>query len=203
MRPCRTPAAKRRLYRAPPGSAAGQVAPRPRVACRPARPYHPRRPLCDTRRRCRRANPLRLFVTHAWENSDDYLRVFEYLESARNFFYRNYQHARAAPERGQGGAARGPARARSRRSRRSSRSRACTTPHQDLLTFQLLFAQASQKPVVLMKPFGARGDGAEGDPRISPTRSSSGMSGRWSMRCGARRGTRIRTRCDTIEFKLD
>jgi len=36
------------------------------------------------------ANPVRLFVTHVWENSDDYLRVFEYLESARNFFYRNY-----------------------------------------------------------------------------------------------------------------
>ena len=33
---------------------------------------------------------VRLFVTHAWEVSDDYLRVFEYLESARNFFYRNY-----------------------------------------------------------------------------------------------------------------
>jgi len=32
----------------------------------------------------------RIFVTHAWENSDDYLRVFEYLESQRNFFYRNY-----------------------------------------------------------------------------------------------------------------
>jgi len=27
------------------------------------------------------ANPVRLFVTHAWEASDDYLRVFEYLES--------------------------------------------------------------------------------------------------------------------------
>ena len=35
------------------------------------------------------ANPIRLFVTHIWEDSDDYLRVFEYLESARNFFYRN------------------------------------------------------------------------------------------------------------------
>ena len=36
------------------------------------------------------ANPIRLFITHAWETSDDYLRVFEYLESAQNFFYRNY-----------------------------------------------------------------------------------------------------------------
>ena len=29
-------------------------------------------------------NPIRVFVTHSWEVSDDYLRVFEYLESARN-----------------------------------------------------------------------------------------------------------------------
>jgi len=28
--------------------------------------------------------------------------------------------------------------------------------HKDLLTFQLLFAQASKKPVLLMKPFGAK-----------------------------------------------
>src|ERR1700757_5211110 len=45
------------------------------------------------------ANPLRLFVTHAWETSDDYLRVFEYLESARNFFYRNY----STPDKRPGG----------------------------------------------------------------------------------------------------
>jgi len=36
------------------------------------------------------AHPIRLFVTHVWEVSEDYLRVFEYLESAKNFFYRNY-----------------------------------------------------------------------------------------------------------------
>jgi hypothetical protein len=34
-------------------------------------------------------NPIRLFVTHAWQDSDDYLRLFEFLESARNFFYKN------------------------------------------------------------------------------------------------------------------
>ena len=48
------------------------------------------------------ANPLRLFVTHAWETSDDYLRVFEYLESARNFFYRNYSTPDQPAGRGQG-----------------------------------------------------------------------------------------------------
>ncbi|MDE2448109.1 MAG: hypothetical protein KGO22_04005, partial [Gammaproteobacteria bacterium] len=43
------------------------------------------------------ANPVRLFVTHAWEPGDDYLRVFEYLESSRNFFYRNFSEPDKRP----------------------------------------------------------------------------------------------------------
>jgi hypothetical protein len=34
-------------------------------------------------------NPVKLFVSHAFEPSDDYYRVFEYLESSHNFYYRN------------------------------------------------------------------------------------------------------------------
>lgn len=34
-------------------------------------------------------NPVRVFVAHAFESNDDYRRVFEYLESSRNFFYKN------------------------------------------------------------------------------------------------------------------
>ena len=34
-------------------------------------------------------NPIRVFVTHAWQDADDYQRLFEFLESARNFYYRN------------------------------------------------------------------------------------------------------------------
>ena len=34
-------------------------------------------------------NPVRVFVAHVWEKDDDYLRIFEYLESASNFYYRN------------------------------------------------------------------------------------------------------------------
>ena len=44
------------------------------------------------------SNPVRIFITHAWENSDDYLRVFEYLESQRNFFYRNYSTPEGRPQ---------------------------------------------------------------------------------------------------------
>ena len=34
-------------------------------------------------------NPVRVFVAHAFAVNDDYRRVFEYLEGARNFYYRN------------------------------------------------------------------------------------------------------------------
>jgi len=34
-------------------------------------------------------NPVKLFVAHGFEPNEDYMRVFEYLESTRNFFYLN------------------------------------------------------------------------------------------------------------------
>src|ERR1700756_4568167 len=101
------------------------------------------------------ANPLRLFVTHAWENSDDYLRVFEYLESARNFFYRNY----STPDRRPSGDKEALREDLRRQITPAEGVIALSTffeTHQDLLTFELLYTQASHKPVILMKPFGTR-----------------------------------------------
>jgi hypothetical protein len=34
-------------------------------------------------------NPVRVFVAHAFEPTDDYRRLIEYLEGSRNFFYKN------------------------------------------------------------------------------------------------------------------
>ena len=34
-------------------------------------------------------DPIRLFVSHIYEPDEEYFRVFEYLESAVNFFYKN------------------------------------------------------------------------------------------------------------------
>ncbi len=42
-------------------------------------------------------NPVRVFVAHGFEPSDDYRRLFEYLESARNFYYRNSSVAEPVP----------------------------------------------------------------------------------------------------------
>lgn len=147
------------------------------------------------------ANPIRLFVTHAWETSDDYLRVFEYLESARNFFYRNY----SAPDRRASGdkeAQREELRKQIAPAEAIVALSSLYDTEKDLLTFQLLFAQASQRPVILMKPFGVRRD----PPKAILDLANEVVE--WDERAlvdAIRRQARHEetTRWDTIEFKLD
>ena len=45
-------------------------------------------------------NPIRVFVTHAFQESDDYLRVFEFLESVDRFFYLNVSKPDNVPTSG-------------------------------------------------------------------------------------------------------
>ena len=46
-------------------------------------------------------NPIRVFVTHVFTESDDYLRVFEFLESVDRFYYINVSKPENIPsERG-------------------------------------------------------------------------------------------------------
>jgi hypothetical protein len=147
------------------------------------------------------ANPLRLFVTHAWEMSDDYLRVFEYLESARNFFYRNF----STPERRPSGdkeVLREDLRRQIKPVEAIIALSSLNDTHQELLMFQLHYAQASHKGVVLMKPFGARKE----VPRTILDLAHEVVE--WDERGlvdAIRRAARHEdtARWDTIEFKLD
>jgi len=146
-------------------------------------------------------NPLRLFVTHAWENSDDYLRVFEYLESARNFFYRNYSTPDRRPS-GDKEALREDLRRQIAPVEAVIALSSLHETHPDLLTFQLLFAQASHKPVILMKPFGTHKE----VPKAILDLANEVVE--WDERAlvdAIRRQARHEetTRWDTIEFKLD
>ena len=147
------------------------------------------------------ANPIRLFVTHVWQDNDDYLRVFEYLESAKNFFYRNY----STPDH--------PAPAEKEAQREDLRRQMAPVEavvaipsllqtHRDMFTFELLFAQASQKPVILMKPFGSHVE----LPKAITDLVDEIVD--WDERAlvdAIRRQARHEdtTRWDTIEFKLD
>jgi hypothetical protein len=147
------------------------------------------------------AHPIRLFITHVWEVSEDYLRVFEYLESANNFFYRNLSTPESSPV--------GNKEALKEDLRRQIAPAECVIAlpdpyekHQDLLTFQLLYAQASHKPVVLMKRFGS----AAAVPK--PLADLANEVVDWDERAlvdAVRRQARHEdtARWDTIEFKID
>ena len=146
-------------------------------------------------------NPLRLFVTHAWEMSDDYLRVFEYLESARNFFYRNFSMPEQRPS-GDKEALRDELRRQIKPVEAIIALSSLEDKHQELLMFQLHYAQASHKGVVLMKPFGARRE----VPRTILDLAHEVVE--WDERAlvdAIRRAARHEdtARWDTIEFKLD
>lgn len=45
-------------------------------------------------------NPIRVFVTHTFEENDDYLRVFEFLESDDRFYYLNVSKPENIPASG-------------------------------------------------------------------------------------------------------
>ena len=51
-------------------------------------------------------NPIRLYAVHGWHQDEDYVRLFEYLESADNFFYRSMSNPDARSPHGEGTAAR-------------------------------------------------------------------------------------------------
>jgi len=46
------------------------------------------------------SNPIRVFVTHTFEESDDYFRIFEFLESVDQFYYLNVSKPENVPTQG-------------------------------------------------------------------------------------------------------
>lgn len=147
-------------------------------------------------------DPIRVFVTHCFEESDDYARVFEYLESARNFYYRNC----SAPEVSVASGSQDTLREELRRQIGVAEvviALASLYPaQQDLLLFELHYAKAADKPVVLLPHFGR-------EPlEIKAFQGLVDETVSWDERAlidAVRRQARHEetTRWDTIEFKLD
>jgi len=147
-------------------------------------------------------DPIRVFVTHAWEQSDDYLRVFEYLESARNFYYRNCSNPDQHPVDKTVEGLREELRQQIAPAEVVVALSSLYATHRDLLQFQLHFAKASDKPVVLLAGFGKE----IAVPRYITDLADEKVG--WDERAlvdAIRRQARHEesTRWDTIEFKLD
>jgi len=148
-----------------------------------------------------RVNPIRLFVSHAWTENDDYGRVFEYLEAPGTFYYVNTSEPQAK-------------RPIDKESQREDLRRQIAPSEviivlpavyyiaPELVLFQMNFAKAADRPVVAMENFGS----TEPLPKVIKDLADEVCS--WNERSlidALRRQARHEdtTRWDTIEFKLD
>ena len=148
-----------------------------------------------------RDNPIRLFVSHAWENSEDYNRVFEYLEASGKFYYQNTSQPQAKK----------PIDKESQREdlrRQIAPSEvvlvlpAAYKAASELVTFQMNFAKSADRPIVAMEIFAS----TEALPEA--IRALADEVCAWNERNlidALRRHARHEetTRWDTIEFKLE
>jgi hypothetical protein len=140
-------------------------------------------------------------VTHAWVDSDDYNRVFEYLEAPGTFYYVNTSQPHAKR----------PIDKESQREDLRRQISPCevivvlpAVYHMapELVVFQMNFAKAADRPIIAMEYFGS----TEALPK--PILDLADEVSNWNDRSlidALRRQARHQesTRWDTIEFKLD
>jgi hypothetical protein len=99
-------------------------------------------------------NPYKIFVTHAFQDHEEYARVFEFLESKDNFFYLNYSDPEGKPEHG------GQEGLQEAIRNQIKPVEAVLFPigvhAQDprLIEFELTVAKAFEKPIIAIKAFG-------------------------------------------------
>ena len=98
-------------------------------------------------------NPIRVFVSHIFRASDEYLRVFEYLESVDRFYYLNVSEPEKQPSGG----------AEAYKDALRQQINACEAvfllaslweEKRDWIEFQINAAKALEKPLILIQPFG-------------------------------------------------
>jgi len=132
-------------------------------------------------------NPIRVFATHSFDESDDYLRVFEFLEGVDRFYYLNVSKPENIPTTGGLEAI---------KDELIRQIKACEAvfvlpsvyeQKEDLVRFMMDVADANNKNMIVRLVASPK------PPRLllsAPKNTSSGMTGRWPTRCVARRGER-------------
>ncbi len=105
-------------------------------------------------------NPIRVFVTHNFHETDDYLRVFEFLESVERFFYLNVSKPENLPEQG------GPDAIKDELCQQIKNSEALVVVadvyerQSDLVSYMMDVAKANKIGMIAMKPFGGMAETA-------------------------------------------
>jgi hypothetical protein len=100
------------------------------------------------------SNPFRVFVTHAFAEHMDYLRVFEYLESRANFFYLNCSKPAVRPSSADPEAIKEELRNQIAPAEIVILPVGIFASNPVLVTFELNCAKSLKKPVLAIKSFG-------------------------------------------------
>ncbi|MEQ8205600.1 MAG: hypothetical protein RIA65_05440, partial [Woeseia sp.] len=107
------------------------------------------------------SNPIRIFVSHLFQEDPDYLRVFEFLESVDRFFYLNCSKPENMPAGGGQEAVRDELIAQIKEAEAVVILATHYSENEDLVRFQLDVAEANEKPILAIRPFGGVADSAE------------------------------------------
>lgn len=103
------------------------------------------------------SNPIRVYAVHGWEKDEDYVRLFEYLESADNFYYRALSDPEAGSSQGDGVAAR---RTMIGDALKQAECVVCTAGtwerHHDWARFTVDIANARELPIIAIEHFGPK-----------------------------------------------
>jgi hypothetical protein len=100
------------------------------------------------------SNPIRVFVTHAFQETDDYLRVFEFLESVDRFFYLNVSKPDNVPESGGIEAIKEELIAQIKESEAVIVLPSLYEDKESLARFLMDASDANSKPMIAIRPFG-------------------------------------------------
>jgi len=99
-------------------------------------------------------NPVRIFVTHTFSDNADYARVFEYLESSSNFFYKNCSAPNRAPAAAGKEAMKEELRTQIQDAEIVLLPAAMYADEPDWILYQMIAAQAMGIPIVALELFG-------------------------------------------------
>lgn len=99
-------------------------------------------------------NPIRVFVTHTFEQSDDYLRVFEFLESDDRFYYLNVSKPENIPSGGGLEAIKDELIAQIKASEAVVVLPAIYEQKSDLVTYMMDVADANNIGMIAVRPYG-------------------------------------------------
>ncbi len=98
-------------------------------------------------------NPIRVFVTHSFGESESYLRVFEFLESVDRFYYVNVSRPDASPNGGMD-AVKDELIAQIKLAEAVFVMPDLYDRQPDLVNFMMDVADANKIPMIVIRPFG-------------------------------------------------